>query len=988
MLTGTPTRAQDTTATQRWRILALRVDFPLEEPDEPTTSGRGRFDLRPLSAALPDYLLPYDTPPHDRAHFERHLQALARYYDLVSNGRVAIEAAVFPPQDTLAYTMPQPALRYANGRTPEEIGRLWRQLLVDAVAVADTSEDRPTFSEYDSYLIIHAGLGHETGQLNDIRSVYLTSADLDAHGGPVPVDGGTHEIQDAWILPEAVDDRGRAGLNGLLAKFFGHQLGLPGLSNFADGLPAVGAWSLMDVGANRIGFVLSGDRLEFVFGVLPPHPLAWSKARLGWIEPITVQRDTTVSIVAGDRLAAVSGGVAPAVRIPLSPTEYLLLENRQQRGRTEMELPPGVTSPFGDLQLAWIEPEQAQLSHVIQESESDSLAGQPAGVWLAAHENDAFLPGSGVLVWHVDEAVIAAAPEGFNNVRERPGLMLIEADGKRDIGNAYFDRQDLTEGTRSDPFFAGAAVDGVAGTTLLRGERPPGTASHTGLATGVEVEVLSAPGDTMAVRVRFGRSMPGWPRALAGVTRLQATDLDADGSPELFVDAADVVYVVYPQDAVGTRVISGRWLAAGDGVVFAAAGSDLSAHNQTGLTPAWTVDAGGPVELGLYSPALSGFGAAIVVAGKLGLGVFDAVSGARVFGAATPVTGLAAADLDGDGDDDLVATTEDGFARVDGMESTAIDVAQSADWLAPAAADLDGDGAADLVVATSTGQLRSVGQAAGDLSIEIGVPLIAAPTFADVDGDGILEIVVLGRDEVHVLTRRGLRAAGYPTAPPTHQEAGDLRGEPVAADLDGDGAQELFVSAASGVYGFDGAGGLLSGFPVLAPATPTTSPVLADVDNDGGIDIAVAAGDVLNLWRPAAWEGAFDAGTATGWTQAGGGADGRRTHASLTSGPADSTMAELLPGDRAYCYPNPARGDEPARVRFYLSRGARVGLTVYDAVGERVETVTSDELLAAADNEISWSVQGYASGLYLCRLTARGEGGARGEVQLRLAVSQ
>ncbi|MFP6592206.1 MAG: hypothetical protein VCE12_16960, partial [Candidatus Latescibacterota bacterium] len=170
-----PTAAQ---VQQDWRILALRVDYPLEEPDEPTTSGRGRFDLRSLADALSDYQLPYDTPPHDRAHYERHLRALARYYDTVSEGQVVIESDVFPRVDTLAYTLPTSALRYGNGRTPEEIGLKWRELAADAVALAEADPEGPVFSEYDSYLIIHAGLGHETGELNDVRSVFLGPADL------------------------------------------------------------------------------------------------------------------------------------------------------------------------------------------------------------------------------------------------------------------------------------------------------------------------------------------------------------------------------------------------------------------------------------------------------------------------------------------------------------------------------------------------------------------------------------------------------------------------------------------------------------------------------------------------------------------------------------------------------------------------------------------------------------------------------------------
>ena len=61
-------------AVETWRILALRADFPAESPDELSTTGTGGFDLRSLAEALPDYRFPYDTPPHDRAYFEQHLE--------------------------------------------------------------------------------------------------------------------------------------------------------------------------------------------------------------------------------------------------------------------------------------------------------------------------------------------------------------------------------------------------------------------------------------------------------------------------------------------------------------------------------------------------------------------------------------------------------------------------------------------------------------------------------------------------------------------------------------------------------------------------------------------------------------------------------------------------------------------------------------------------------------------------------------------------
>ena len=155
-----------------------------------------------------------------------------------------------------------------------------------------------------------------------------------------------------------------------------------------------------------------------------------------------------------------------------------------------------------------------------------------------------------MLVWHVDEAVMAAAPpEGFNNERERPGLMLVEADGSRDIGSPFFDRQDFVEGTRSDPFFSGVRPGPEPGTTISGVSRfgtdtTPATVTHTGLATGLEVEVLSEPDDRMSVRLRFTRSAAGWPRPLGGVRRLQAADVDRDGRPDLLAEGEDGLRVL------------------------------------------------------------------------------------------------------------------------------------------------------------------------------------------------------------------------------------------------------------------------------------------------------------------------------------------------------------------------------------------------------------------------------------------------------------
>ena len=728
-----------------------------------------------------------------------------------------------------------------------------------------------------------------------------------------------------------------------------------------------------------------GDELEYVVGMAPPHPMAWSKARLGWIEPLDVRRDTVVQILAGDRPAE-RGGAVPAVRVPLSPTEYLLLENRQQRGRTEHDLPPGVEAPISG-EFTWIEADQAEFSHRITSAESDSLAGRGAGVWLQAAEYDAFIPGSGVLIWHVDEAVIAAAPpEGFNNERERPGLMLVEADGGRDIGNPWFDRQALVEGTRSDPFFAGTGPGGVTGVSRFGPETAPATVTHTGLATGLEVEVLSGLEDRMSVRLRFTRSAAGWPRPLEGVRRLRAADVNGDGAPELLAEGESGLHVL-PAAPAAEAAVDDALLAAGDGWLFTSSAAGRVAARPAGGGPAWERQLDGRPSHALYTAELSGQGAVLAAGGPGGLSVLDAQTGEVLFSRGAPVHGLAAADTDGDGADELLILGEGDLLRYDGGEATLAAGDLSGLWLPPSAADLDGDGQADLVLAGRGGQLRSLGQGRGDLRVSTGAPIVAPASFADLDGDGRLEVLTPTAGAVHSHSAAGLRSPGFPAAPPAHQESGPLLGEVVAADLNADGAAGIFVSAGSGVHGFDGRGAPLSGFPVSSPGRPTTAPVLADLDGDGGLDLAAGDPEGVNLWRPVSWEPAFAAGAPSGWSQPGGSASGRRTHPATAPAPPPPEALDLLPASRAYCYPNPAGGDEPAHLRFFVSRPARVSLTVYDAMGEVVDRLEAAGVRAAEANEISWPVSGYASGLYLCRLVARGEDGSRGEATVRLAVS-
>ena len=979
-------------AAEQWRILAVRVDFPLEEIDEPSTSGNGAFDLRSASEALPDYVFPYDLPPHNRTYFQRHLQALARYYDTVSEGQVEIDYEVFPSAESGAYALPQSALWYGNGRSPEEIADKWVQLVRDAVAAAEGDPAGPDFSLFNSFLFIHAGLGHETGQLNDIRSVFLAETDLEVHTAERPIAADGIDITSAWILPEAVNDQGRAGLNGLTAKFFGHQLGLPGLSNFADGLPATGGWSLMDVGPNRLGFVLQGAQLRTVFGFVPPHPIAWSKARLGWIEPLIVHRDTTVTLVATDRTAAAEW--RKAVQVPISSSEYFLIENRQRRGRTA--LPEGVEPPFQGIDITWIEPEQIEFSGT---GEDEASLGPDSGVWLGVGEYDAFIPGSGILIWHVDDAVIAAEESSgaVNNDRVRQGIVLEEADGERDIGNAFFERQDVTEGEGSDPFFAGTAPDGGVSNTVFGPDTTPSTTTNSGLSTGVSIEVLSELGDTMTVRIEFGNAHPGWPLAMASGERLQGADLDGDDAIELIAQSPSGVTVLTNSGQTRAET-EGVFLAAapaqsqGPGAVFVASGDLVSAWQPTAEAAIkWTTTVETGPDAALLAPQLHGFSETpvLAIASVSGVAVLDAESGEQLQRTSTPPLSALALQTTA-GEWHLLGTSAETAVAVSAGGTTTLWQSTAGALMPLVTGDLDGDGDGEIVAVSQDGLITALA-ADGQVSWQSALvqPVVGSPVLGDVDGDGYLEIVVATQQGIVALRATGAILANFPIEFPSHQELQATTSGPILADLDGDGRQEIVAAMESGaLIGIDDDGTQLPGFPVRTAAGMRAAPLAADVDGDGAIELAALAGDFIHLWDPARMAPTFAVSGNVSWGQAGFTAAG--THAQSAAVEVVAVTSALLPPESAYCYPNPVAGSERAHMRFYLSRAATLQLEVFDAIGERVDERrwTAQSLAVANENEIAWSTNGYDSGLYLCRLEATGADGSKDHVIVRLAVTR
>ena len=229
-------------------------------------------------------------------------------------------------------------------------------------------------------------------------------------------------------------------------------------------------------------------------------------------------------------------------------------------------------------------------------------------------------------------------------------------------------------------------------------------------------------------------------------------------------------------------------------------------------------------------------------------------------GLSSPAPALA--DLDGDGDLDLViGTARNGLAFYDNIDGVLKPSwsrsAGLGHYLVPAAVDLNGDGLLDVIVGSASGPLvvlQNFGRpGTPDYKVLTGVesPLggadmgaFGAPTYGDVDGDGVQDLVVgESSGALHAFPRSADTDMGSPVA--------SGYSSPASGDLDGDGDVDLIVGAEDGTLHFlENVGGRTfvavedSGSPVLNIQLPNfTHPALADADADGDLDLLVGAAD-------------------------------------------------------------------------------------------------------------------------------------------------
>ncbi|MDP8202835.1 MAG: T9SS type A sorting domain-containing protein [Candidatus Tenebribacter burtonii] len=439
-------------------LLVLLIDFP--EDSLSTTTGTGKF----LQDAT-GYSFPIGRPPHDQTYFTLQLEALTHYYNAVSLGDFQVEVDIFPQavagEDFTGYTLPH-EMSYYNpiGASSELMIERFEQYFLDCFNEADDDDDID-FSQYEHFMFIHAGSDwqHDVwgDSPSDLPSFYIVVGD----GKEAIVDDGDVIINHACNIPEtiiqdsSIDESGSVPvvsnwgvINSVMVHEFGHSIGFVDLYNTRNYTPQVGFYDIMDSGGStaiNFGIDETGNGQADIYyeieGIFPALPGAWSRtiafedsyrARgiLKDIDEFTF--DSKITVLPAEKMfdaAAITDSSAYIIKIPLSETEYLLVENRQVDPDGDGGAYPWLSAD--DRVVLYPTYPDPNLSYDPTYEYDYLLPG-----WIS---NDYSSFGGGLLIWHIDEKILYENNNYENNTinirHSSRAVKIVEADGLDDIGN-------------------------------------------------------------------------------------------------------------------------------------------------------------------------------------------------------------------------------------------------------------------------------------------------------------------------------------------------------------------------------------------------------------------------------------------------------------------------------------------------------------------------------------------------------------------------
>ncbi len=352
--------------------------------------------------------------------------------------------------------------------------------------------------------------------------------------------------------------------------------------------------------------------------------------------------------------------------------------------------------------------------------------------------------------------------------------------------------------------------------------------------------------------------------------------------------------------------------------------------------------------------------------------------------------GVAVGDVDGDGEPELVfglLNTDFHVINLDGSDLSGFPVDLNA-RVSNKPVIVDDRGTVYFVLTNTARDLKILDINGNEiLNFDTVDPVQASPSICDVNQDGKLEIA-FGTDnstgnygKLYLVEFNGDTLAPFPK-----KLERPINTSPVFADLDNDGQYEIMVSTEGGwIYCFRNNGDNYANFPAIFTGDMDGSGALRDIDGDGDFE-TIVGGDsglyVIDLQQDkgsdvGVWED-YQANTA-------------HTNYYEYNGPAAvESEKNVVPTtfNLAQNFPNPF--NPTTTIRYALPQAGKVRLEVFNILGQKVKTLVrqfqTPGVYALQWNGVSDQGRLSGSGIYVLRLTVTMAGKTRFTQQRKMIL--
>jgi len=499
----------------------------------------------------------------------------------------------------------------------------------------------------------------------------------------------------------------------------------------------------------------------------PAHFCAWSKVHLGWVDPIIVTEGTlTIDLPNVEENPIIYKMFGTG-----SGSEYFLFENRQAIGF------------------------------------------------------DQTIKNTGLLIWHIDDAV------GGNSNEWHRRVDLEQADGlfQLNYGSNSGDAADVWPGTFNKTYFG---FDTTPNSTYYS-EEPSG------------ISVVDIQEMDVIVTATF-RNIPNLAVQSTQYTEISG-DMDNVPNPgeshgitmEFYNPSSNTIYDLYlivASDDPNIELLNSE--------------SNLNDVGEYAITSnnqaiEIQINSNAPLEpsfLNLYFTGVledgTFFDQSLIYAVDIRLDQFGFPLNLGINVEASP----AVLDINNDGQDEIIFVDDNGMVKAVSTTGELIDdweinVGDEV-WGAPAVADLDGDGDDEIIIASKSKHLFIISKD-GDVELDFEADqfLVGTPAIGNLDDDDDLEIVFGGMDNSGKLFAINYDGSSINNNFPILLDQKIYTGVALA-DLDNDNSLEIIVTTKYGfLHVFDNDGYAFGGFPFAANDDIRSAPIVADIDFDGELEI-------------------------------------------------------------------------------------------------------------------------------------------------------